>query len=136
MGRRRTVDQPSAGAVRFHSELMCARPGTSEDLRASGHPGGAEGNDVLDRPRFTGFDRHGVAFEAVAVSVRVGEHDLEAVSHIAMLPGRARGRGAERHPAQSPNCFPRISFMISSVPPPIGPSLASRAARSIPYSFM
>jgi integrase len=36
----------------------------------------------------------------------------------------------------NPSCFPRISFMISSVPPPIGPRRASRAARSIPYSFM
>ena len=31
---------------------------------------------------------------------------------------------------------PRISFMISSVPPPIGPRRASRSARSIPYSRM
>lgn len=30
----------------------------------------------------------------------------------------------------NPSCFPRISFMISSVPPPIGPRRASRAARS------
>jgi hypothetical protein len=35
-----------------------------------------------------------------------------------------------------PNDLPRISFMISSVPPPIGPRRASRAARSMPYSFM
>jgi hypothetical protein len=37
---------------------------------------------------------------------------------------------------QSPICLPRISFMISSVPPPIGPRRASRTARSIPYSRM
>jgi hypothetical protein len=36
--------------------------------------------------------------------------------------------------AYSPICLPRISFMISSVPPPIGPRRASRTARSIPYS--
>lgn len=36
----------------------------------------------------------------------------------------------------SPKIFPRISFMISSVPPPIGPSLVSRTARSTSYSFM
>src|SRR5688572_17404022 len=36
----------------------------------------------------------------------------------------------------SPSCLPRISFMISSVPPPIGPRRASRTARSIPYSRM
>lgn len=38
--------------------------------------------------------------------------------------------------AYSPKIFPKISFMISSVPPPIGPSRVSRAMRSIPYSFM
>ncbi len=37
-------------------------------------------------------------------------------------------RGGRR--AHSPIVFPRISFMISSVPPPIGPSRASRAARA------
>ena len=36
----------------------------------------------------------------------------------------------------SPSCLPRISLMISSVPPPIGPRRVSRAARSISYSFM
>jgi integrase len=36
----------------------------------------------------------------------------------------------------SPSCLPRISFMISSVPPPIGPRRASRTARSMPYSRM
>jgi integrase len=36
----------------------------------------------------------------------------------------------------SPICLPRISFMISSVPPPIGPRRASRTARSMPYSRM
>jgi hypothetical protein len=36
----------------------------------------------------------------------------------------------------NPINFPRISFMISSVPPPIGPRRASRTARSMPYSRM
>jgi integrase len=36
----------------------------------------------------------------------------------------------------NPSCLPRISFMISSVPPPIGPRRASRTARSMPYSRM
>ncbi len=39
----------------------------------------------------------------------------------------AHGGGRRAH---SPIAFPRISFMISSVPPPIGPSRASRAARA------
>jgi hypothetical protein len=42
-------------------------------------------------------------------------------------------RGA---PPYSPSERPRISFMISSVPPPIGPSRASRAIRSMPCSAM
>ena len=56
-------------------------------------------------------------------------------------PRRARARAPRgprgallahrrRRRAHSPSVFPRISFMISSVPPPIGPSRASRAARS------
>jgi DNA-binding XRE family transcriptional regulator len=36
----------------------------------------------------------------------------------------------------NPSCLPRISFMISSVPPPMGPRRASRTARSMPYSRM
>jgi integrase len=36
----------------------------------------------------------------------------------------------------NPINLPRISFMISSVPPPIGPRRASRTARSMPYSRM
>jgi integrase len=36
----------------------------------------------------------------------------------------------------SPSCLPRISFMTSSVPPPMGPRRASRTARSMPYSRM
>jgi hypothetical protein len=47
----------------------------------------------------------------------------------------SRGR-CGRLPAYSPSCFPRISFITSSVPPPIGPRRVSRTARSISYSFM
>ncbi len=36
--------------------------------------------------------------------------------------------------AHGPIVLPMISFMISSVPPPIGPRRASRTARSMPYS--
>ncbi len=38
--------------------------------------------------------------------------------------------------AYSPSCLPRISFITSSVPPPIGPSRVSRTTRSISYSRM
>ena len=45
---------------------------------------------------------------------------------------------ADETPANphSPIVLPMISFMISSVPPPIGPRRASRTARSMPYSRM
>jgi integrase len=36
----------------------------------------------------------------------------------------------------NPISLPRISFITSSVPPPIGPRRASRTARSMPYSRM
>ncbi len=53
-------------------------------------------------------------------------------------PGPDQVDETQKIPANtySPICLPRISFMISSVPPPIGPSRASRTARSIPYSRM
>jgi len=44
--------------------------------------------------------------------------------------------GAGRASSYSPSCFPKISFITSSVPPPIGPRRVSRTARSISYSFM
>jgi len=48
----------------------------------------------------------------------------------------ARKRRAKRKNPHSPIVLPMISFMISSVPPPIGPRRASRTARSMPYSRM
>jgi hypothetical protein len=53
-------------------------------------------------------------------------------------PGPDDGEEGQETPANpyNPSCFPRISFMISSVPPPIGPRRASRTARSMPYSRM
>ena len=44
--------------------------------------------------------------------------------------------GAKGSAAYNPISLPRISFMTSSVPPPIGPRRASRTARSMPYSRM
>ena len=56
--------------------------------------------------------------------------------------GEAEGLEDESEPHETPACpyspivLPMISFMISSVPPPIGPRRASRTARSMPYSRM
>ena len=59
-----------------------------------------------------------------------GQRDLAA-------GGRGRGRRGRVRPAgYKPSCLPMISFMISSVPPPIGPRRASRSARSTSYSRM
>ena len=47
---------------------------------------------------------------------------------------RRSPRAARRRlprPRLSPSCFPRISFITSSVPPPIGPRRVSRSARPI-----
>ena len=48
------------------------------------------------------------------------------------------GGGPQENPANpyNPISLPRISFITSSVPPPIGPRRASRTARSMPYSRM
>ncbi len=54
-------------------------------------------------------------------------------------PSQSRGAGGNprwRASLYSPIDLPMISFMISSVPPPIGPRRASRTARSMPYSRM
>lgn len=53
-------------------------------------------------------------------------------------PAEASDLADQETPATvyKPRIFPKISFMISSVPPPIGPSLVSRTTRSISYSFM
>ena len=58
--------------------------------------------------------------------------------------GTARRSRAFSHPSgenaatesYNPISLPRISFITSSVPPPIGPRRASRTARSMPYSRM
>ena len=69
--------------------------------------------------------------------IRRAREETQDVS--VLCPSEAPPNADEQEiPAKSysPYDFPRISFMISSVPPPIGPRRASRAARSIPYSFM
>jgi len=53
-------------------------------------------------------------------------------------PSADDGEEEQEIPAKpyNPINLPRISFITSSVPPPIGPRRASRRARSMPYSFM
>jgi hypothetical protein len=57
----------------------------------------------------------------------------EAVAAVQAFLRGFRGLTAINH---NPIVLPMISFMISSVPPPIGPRRASRTARSMPYSRM
>jgi hypothetical protein len=65
---------------------------------------------------------------------RARESDLSVLC----LPGPGDPSDASEIAANDyvPSCLPRISFIISSVPPPIGPRRESRTARSIPYSRM
>ena len=62
---------------------------------------------------------------------------LDAQGTVPQLPDfpHASGEKAAFEP-YNPINFPRISFITSSVPPPIGPRRASRTARSMPYSRM
>jgi hypothetical protein len=65
-----------------------------------------------------------------------GARDATLIGLLAYAGLRPQEPGTQGTPANSysPICLPRISFMISSVPPPIGPRRASRTARSMPYS--
>ncbi len=67
-------------------------------------------------------------------SLRLPRHLRGRVPRPQAEPGHERVSDLHSASPQSPICLPRISFMISSVPPPIGPRRASRTARSIPYS--
>jgi integrase len=106
-----------------------------------------EGRHVVDVARQAGhsptmtLDVYGHVFDEFDSADRVpAEGQIRRARDVSVScpPDAEAGPADHETPAntQSPSCFPRISFMISSVPPPIGPSRASRAARSIPYSFM
>ena len=109
-----------------------------------------EGRNVVEIARQAGhsptmtLDVYAHVFDEFDVSERFSAEDqicrARASLDVSVLcpSGLDGGVKNQKTPANphNPSCLPRISFMISSVPPPIGPRRASRTARSIPYSRM
>jgi integrase len=107
-----------------------------------------EGRSVVEVARQAGhsatmaLDVYAHVFDEFDVTVRRSAEDQIAqarqdVSGLCPIGGSSSD-AVQEGPANvhKPSCLPRISFMISSVPPPIGPRRASRTARSTPYSRM
>jgi hypothetical protein len=107
-----------------------------------------EGRSIVDVARQAGhsatmtLDVYGHVFDEFDIAERVAaeEQIKQARRHVSGLcpPDSGEEQNPQEVPANhhNPICLPRISFMISSVPPPIGPRRASRTARSMPYSRM
>jgi integrase len=108
-----------------------------------------EGRHVVDVARQAGhsptmtLDVYGHVFDEFDPADRVPPDEQirrarEKDVSVSCPSGPEADTADEKTPANaySPSCFPKISFMISSVPPPIGPRRVSRQARSMPYSFM
>jgi integrase len=109
-----------------------------------------EGRNVVEIARQAGhsptmtLDVYAHVFDEFDISDRVSAEEQidrarERLDVSVLCPsGPDEAAEAQETPANpyNPICLPRISFMISSVPPPIGPRRASRTARSIPYSRM
>jgi len=107
-----------------------------------------EGRSVVEVARQAGhsptmtLDVYAHVFDEFDIAERVSAEDqiAQARHDVSVLcpPGSDTVSGTQETPANpyNPICLPKISFMISSVPPPIGPRRASRTARSIPYSRM
>lgn len=88
------------------------------------------------------LDVYGHVFDEFDVAERVSAEDqiAQARGDVSGLcpPVSSKAEKSQETPANpyNPINFPRISFITSSVPPPIGPRRASRTARSMPYSRM
>ena len=107
-----------------------------------------EGRSVVEVARQAGhsptmtLDVYAHVFDEFDITERVSAEDqiAQARRDVSVLcpPSPGRVDKTQETPANpySPIVLPRISFITSSVPPPIGPRRASRTARSMPYSFM
>lgn len=107
-----------------------------------------EGRSVVEVARQAGhsptmtLDVYAHVFDEFDISERVSAEDqiAQARRDVSGLcpPISAKAEKSQGIPANpySPISLPRISFITSSVPPPIGPRRASRTARSMPYSRM
>jgi integrase len=96
-----------------------------------------EGRSVVDIARQAGhsptmtLDVYGHVFDEFDSSERVSAEDrIRRARDVSVLcpPDQSEGDGTTETPANgyNPSCLPRISFITSSVPPPIGPRRASR----------
>ncbi len=107
-----------------------------------------EGRSVVEVARQAGhsptmtLDVYAHAFDEFDIAERISAENqiAQARRNVSELcpPDLDEAEKTQETPANpySPINLPRISFMISSVPPPIGPRRASRTARSMPYSRM
>jgi hypothetical protein len=107
-----------------------------------------EGRSVVEVARQAGhsptmtLDVYAHVFDEFDLSERVSAEDQIAQARRDVSescpPDADDGEEEQESPANpyNPISLPRISFITSSVPPPIGPRRASRTARSIPYSRM
>jgi integrase len=96
-----------------------------------------EGRSVVDIARQAGhsptmtLDVYGHVFDEFDPGERISAEDrIRRARDVSVLcpPDQEADPRPQETPANSynPSCLPRISFMISSVPPPIGPRRASR----------
>jgi integrase len=107
-----------------------------------------EGRSVVDVARQAGhsptmtLDVYAHVFDEFDIAERVSAEDQIAQARrdvSGLCPPSSEGEPPEAETTANPHspiCLPRISFITSSVPPPIGPRRASRTARSMPYSRM
>jgi integrase len=107
-----------------------------------------EGRSVVEVARQAGhsptmtLDVYTHVFDEFDIAERVSAEDqiAQARRDVSGLcpPGSDEAAEPQKSPANpyNPINLPRISFITSSVPPPIGPRRASRTARSMPYSRM
>jgi hypothetical protein len=107
-----------------------------------------EGRSVVEVARQAGhsptmtLDVYAHVFDEFDVAERVSAEDqiAQARRDVSGLcpPGSDEAEEPQETLANpyNPINLPRISFITSSVPPPIGPRRASRTARSMPYSRM
>jgi integrase len=107
-----------------------------------------EGRSVIEVARQAGhsptmtLDVYAHVFDEFDITERVSAEDRIAQARRDVSescpPGSGKSDAQHETPANphSPINLPRISFITSSVPPPMGPRRASRTARSMPYSRM
>jgi integrase len=107
-----------------------------------------EGRSVVEVARQAGhsptmtLDVYAHVFDEFDLSERVSAEDQIAQARREVSESCPPGSGAAQRSCEIPGnphnpiSLPRISFITSSVPPPIGPRRASRTARSMPYSRM